>query len=77
MEKVRVVRTQYRPEANILNVWFDDPKKEVICSETGEEVILRKDKRGHVIGFEMLNVLSPALWRKLFRTGMTVTGSKG
>ena len=39
-------------------VWFDDPKKEHICEETGEEVILAKDKKGRVIGFEKLNYLS-------------------
>ena len=66
MGKARVIRTRYTPEANTLDVWFDDPKKEVICSETGEEGILRKDKRGHVIGFEMLNVLPPATWKRLF-----------
>ncbi len=28
---------------------------EYICEETGEEVILMKDRKGHVIGFERLN----------------------
>jgi len=32
-------------------------KKEHICEETGEEVILVKDKKGKVIGFEKLNFL--------------------
>ena len=52
MEKIRVY---YDIKGNTLNVWFDDPKKESICEETGEEVILAKDKRGKVIGFEKLN----------------------
>jgi hypothetical protein len=26
-----------------------------ICEETGDEVVLMKDKWGHVIGFEKLN----------------------
>ncbi len=41
-----------------LDVWFDDPKKEFISEETGEEIILKKDKNNRVIGFEKLNLLS-------------------
>lgn len=53
MEKIRIF---YDEEGQTLTVWFDDPKKEYICEETGEEVILIKDKIGKVIGFERLNV---------------------
>jgi len=56
MEKIRLY---YDKEANTLNVWFDDPEKEHICEETGDEVILIKDKNGKVIGFEKLNFLVP------------------
>ncbi|MBE3573529.1 DUF2283 domain-containing protein [Neomoorella thermoacetica] len=56
MEKIRLY---YDKEANTLNVWFDDPEKEYICEETGEEVILIKDKNGKVIGLEKLNFLMP------------------
>ena len=38
-----------------LTVWFGTPQKEYICEETGDEVVLMKDKDGHVIGFERLN----------------------
>ena len=43
---------------NTLNVWFEDPKKESIAEETSEEIVLIKDKKGKVIGFEVLNYLS-------------------
>jgi len=36
-------------------VWFSDSKEEYVCEETGEEVVLMKDKSGRVIGFEKLN----------------------
>ena len=36
-------------------MWFSDPKEEYVCEETGEEVVLMKDKSGRVIGFEKLN----------------------
>lgn len=55
MEKVRIF---FDREGNALNVWFDDPKKEHICEETDDDVVLVKDRRGRVIGFERLNFLS-------------------
>jgi hypothetical protein len=55
MEKVRVF---FDREGNTLSVWFDDPKKEDVCEESADDVILVKDRRGRVIGFERLNFLT-------------------
>ncbi len=55
MEKIRII---FNKKANTLDVWFDDPENEFICEETGEEVILKKDKENRVIGFEKLNLSS-------------------
>lgn len=55
MEKIRVILNR---ESNTLDVWFNDAEKEFICEETGEEVILKKDKHNRIIGFEKLNVLT-------------------
>ncbi len=55
MGKIKVILNR---ESNTLDVWFDDPEKEFISEETGEEVILKKDKNNRVIGFEKLNLLS-------------------
>ena len=49
------VKVYYDKQGNTLTVWFDDPKQEHVCEETGDEVILMKDKSGRVIGFEKLN----------------------
>jgi hypothetical protein len=49
------VKVYFDKIGNTLTVWFDDPKKEYISEETGEEVILMKDREGRVIGFEKLN----------------------
>ena len=49
------VRIFYDHVGNTLTVWFDDPHLEVLAEETGDEIILMKDDRGHVIGFEKLN----------------------
>ena len=55
MDKLRVY---YDRTGNSLSVWFDDPKKEHVCEETDDEIVLVKDKRGRVIGFERLNFLT-------------------
>jgi len=55
MEKVKVY---YDREGNTLTVWFGEPADEYICEETGDEVVLMKDKDGKVLGFEKLNYLS-------------------
>jgi uncharacterized protein YuzE len=49
------VKVYYDRQGNTLTVWFDDPKLEHICEETGNEVVLMKDQSGRVIGFEKLN----------------------
>lgn len=56
MEQVKVF---YDKLGNTLTVWFGDPKEEYVCEETGDEVILMKDRDGHVIGFEKLNFSVP------------------
>lgn len=56
--------------ANTLAVWFADPREEHICEETGDEVILMKDREGRVIGFENLNfsVAESQQWKVAFET---------
>ena len=53
------VKVYYDQEGNTLTVWFGNPADEFVAEETGEEVILMKDKNGSVIGFEKLNFRVP------------------
>ncbi len=55
MDKVRVY---FDRTGNSLTVWFDAPGKEHVCEEVADDVVLMKDRRGRVIGFERLNYLS-------------------
>jgi hypothetical protein len=55
---VEKLRVYYDREGNSLSVWFDDPKKEHVCEESDDDIILVKDRAGRVIGFERLNYLS-------------------
>jgi hypothetical protein len=54
------VKVYYDKQGNTLTVWFGNPQDEHVCQETGEEVVLMKDRDGRVIGFEKLNFLSAA-----------------
>jgi uncharacterized protein YuzE len=48
------LRVYYDREGNTLSVWFDDPKKEQVCEESDDDLVLVKDRRGRVIGFGLL-----------------------
>ena len=53
------VKVYYDREGNTLTVWFGNPADEYVAEETGEEIILMKDREGKVIGFEKLNFTAP------------------
>ncbi len=49
------IKVYYDQVGSTLTVWFGDPQEEYVSEETGEEIVLMKNKEGHVIGFEKLN----------------------
>jgi len=49
------IKVYYDRSGNTLTVWFGNPADEYVAEETGEEIILMKDREGKVIGFEKLN----------------------
>ena len=53
------VKVFHDREGQTLTVWFTDPLLEYLCEETGDEVVLMKDRAGRVIGFEKLNFTVP------------------
>ena len=54
---MKPIKLFFDKKGNTLNVWFDDPAKEAVSEETSEEIIIVKDKKGKVIGIEVLNYL--------------------
>jgi len=58
-----MIKVVYDQLGNTLTIWFGNPEDEVVAEETGDEVILMKDKDGNVIGFEKLNYVLPASTR--------------
>ena len=67
------VKVFYDQVGNTLTVWFGNPEDEHVCEETGEEVVLMKDKSGRVIGFEKLS-FSAASARPLRVAFETIAG---
>ena len=57
MAKITVV---YDKLGNTLDVWFTKPQK-AVCEEVGHGVVLKKDKKGNVIGFEKINFFQKAV----------------
>jgi hypothetical protein len=64
------IKVYYDQIGNTLTVWFGNPQDEYVSEETGEEIVLMKDKEGRVIGFEKLNfsVPKPAHLQVAFET---------
>ncbi|MGI0141679.1 MAG: DUF2283 domain-containing protein [Candidatus Micrarchaeales archaeon] len=54
MEKTQII---FNKKGNTLDIWFADPKKEFVSEETSDEIILKKDRKGKVIGIEILNFI--------------------
>ena len=52
------IKVYYDQKGNTLTVWFGNPEDEYIVEETGDEILLMKDKNDKVIGFEKLNYKS-------------------
>ncbi|MCL4393761.1 MAG: DUF2283 domain-containing protein [Chloroflexi bacterium] len=53
------VKVYYDQVGNTLTVWFGNPQDEHVAEETGDEIVLMRDKSGQVIGFEKLNFVIP------------------
>jgi len=60
MEKLTIV---YDKVGNTLDVWFGSPRK-AICEEIGGGVILKKDDKGNIVGFEKLNYVKEEQMQK-------------
>ena len=45
----------YDRDNHILTIWFDDPQKEFLAEEVGEELLVMQDSKGKTIGIERMN----------------------
>ena len=52
MGKIKAIHDEV---GHALTIWIDDPKKEAVCEETTDEIVVMKDRRRRIIGLEVLN----------------------
>ncbi|MEM9816843.1 MAG: DUF2283 domain-containing protein [Cyanobacteria bacterium P01_D01_bin.6] len=52
---METLKIYYDPIGKTLTVWFSEPTEEDVVEETGEEILLIKNRVGKVIGLEHLN----------------------
>lgn len=57
MDKAKKIKLTFFIDSisNTFSMWFDDPKKEIVCDMNKYEDILSLDKKNKVIGFEKIN----------------------
>ena len=56
MEKVVKVKVYYLPELDTLDLWLDDPEKEEIAEPLGDNIVLKLDRKGEIIGVEIISL---------------------
>ena len=52
MDRIKVAHDRV---GHTLTVWLGDPTMEYVSTLTEDEVVIMKDRSGHVIGFEVLH----------------------
>jgi uncharacterized protein YuzE len=52
MERIRVI---HDPVGQTLTIWLGDPKQEYASTLTDDEVVVMKDQKGRILGFEVLH----------------------
>ena len=52
MESLKIFQDR---DNHILTIWVDDPQKEFIAEEIGEELLIMQDSEGKTIGIERMN----------------------
>ncbi len=63
----------YHKETDTMDIWFGNPEDEYICEEVREEIILKKNKDGKVIGIEKLYVSKTLGLKRALSVGVVVT----
>lgn len=49
------IKITYDNMGNTLDIWFTTPSKEIICDDLDNDMIVKRDKSGNILGIEVLN----------------------
>jgi len=50
------IRFYYLPDIDTIDLWLDDPEKEELSEPLGENMILKYDGEGRIIGMEIISL---------------------
>jgi len=56
METEIKIRFYYLPDIDTVDLWLDNPEKEVLSEPLGENIILKYDEKGKIIGVEIISL---------------------
>ncbi|OFY30480.1 MAG: hypothetical protein A2275_12580 [Bacteroidetes bacterium RIFOXYA12_FULL_35_11] len=49
------IKITYDNLGNTLDIWFTKPTNDIICDDLENEMIVKRDKSGNILGIEVLN----------------------
>ncbi len=56
METEIKIRFYYLPDIDTVDLWLDNPEKEVLSESSGENIVLKYDENGEIIGVEIISL---------------------
>jgi uncharacterized protein YuzE len=52
---MEAIKITYDNIGNTLDIWFVKPTKQIICDDLDNDTIVKRDKKGRIVGLEILN----------------------
>jgi len=56
LEELAKVRLYYLPELGTLDLWLEDPSTEASSEPLGENMVIKLNHKGEVVGLEIINL---------------------
>ncbi len=54
---MEAIKITYDNVGNTLDIWFTKPSKNIICDDLDNDTIVKRDKKGTIVGLEILNYI--------------------
>lgn len=54
---METIKITYDNVGNTLDIWFVKPTKNIICDDLSNDMIVKRNKKGAIVGFEILNYI--------------------
>ena len=54
---METIKITYDNIGNTLDIWFTKPTKNIICDDLDNDTIVKRNKKGTIVGLEILNYI--------------------